>query len=326
MPGAGHRHASVTRSGFRFRLNRPGAPSQSRDRRYWLRLAVFFLAALTLALVAIPTFLGFLFMTGLLYAPCHSGNLTPAIYDYAWEDVTIQARTGGEFRGYFIPGPTAATILMPPPFNAGREARLRQAEMLHRHGYSVLTFESRPCAGLGPHSLGQAEVAEVADALDYLLGRQDVDPERIGVYGFSSAGATAVMAAARLPALRAVVAEGGYGDFAEETLGPSPDRGLAALFQYLFNRAARLAYRLVTGLDINNLSPKDVIGDIEPRPILLIYGSREVSMIGARSQLAAAGEQTTLWIVEGAGHGNYLDIAPSEYEARIVGFFDKALK
>jgi pimeloyl-ACP methyl ester carboxylesterase len=289
-------------------------------------LTAIFLAALTLALLIIPTFLGFIFMSGLLYAPCHATNLTPAAFDYAWEDVTIQTGTGGEFQGYFIPGPGGATILIPPSYTMGRDGRLRQADMLRRHGYSVFTFESRPCAGLGPHSLGQAEVAEVADALDYLLGRQDVDPDRVGIYGFSSAGATAVMAAARLPALRAVVAEGGYGDFPEETLGPGPERGLTALFRRLFNGSARLAYRLLTGLDIDNLSPKDVIDQIEPRPILLIYGSREVSLIGARSQLAAAGEHTILWVVEGAGHGNYLDIAPAAYEARIVEFFDKALQ
>jgi hypothetical protein len=313
-------------SGCPFSPTRPPPTARLRDRWYWLRLIIFFLLALTLALATIPTFLGFLFMVGLLNAPCSSSNLTPASYNYTWEDVTIQARTGGEFRGYFIPGSTRATILIPPPFNMGRDGRLRQADMLRRHGYSVLTFESRPCAGLGPHSLGQAEVAEVADALDYLLSRQDVDPERIGIYGFSSAGATAVMAAARLPTLDAVVAEGGYGDFAEETLGPDQEGDPAALFHYLFSRSARLAYRLVTGLNIDNLSPKDVVGQIEPRPVLLIYGSREVSLVGGRSQLAAAGEHTTLWIVEGAGHGNYLDIAPAEYEARIVEFFDKALK
>ena len=134
------------------------------------------------------------------------------------------------------------------------------------------------------------------------------------------------MAAARLPELRAVVAEGGYGNFPAETLGPSHTSSLQSLFQDVFSWAARLTYRLVTGLDINTLSPTGVIADIEPRPVLLIYGSREVSLVGARRQEAAAGEHTALWIVAEAGHGNYLDIAPKEYEARIVKFFDQALK
>ena len=300
--------------------------SSYRDRRYWLRLTAFFIVSLTIALLSLPALLGLLFMLGLLYAPCSASSLTPADYGYGWEDVTIKARAGGEFRGFFIPGTNGATIIMPPPFSSGRDGRLRQADMLLRHGYSVFTFESRRCAAMGPLSLGYNEVEEVADALDHLRSRPDVDPERIGVYGFSSAGATAVMAAARLPDLRAVVAEGGYGNFPAETLGPSQSSSLQSLFQDTVSWAARLTYGLVTGLDINTLSPAGVIASIEPRPVLLIYGSREVSLVGARRQEAAAGEHTSLWIVAEAGHGNYLDIAPKEYEARIVKFFDQALK
>jgi pimeloyl-ACP methyl ester carboxylesterase len=179
---------------------------------------------------------------------------------------------------------------------------------------------------MGPLSLGYYEVDEVVDALDYLVTREDVDPDRVGIYGFSSAGATAVMAAARLPDFRAVVAEGGYGSFVENALGR--DRGhhlLHAYFLTLFRWATRLTYRLVTGLDLAQLSPVTVIDQIGPRPILLIYGSREVSLPGGRRQQAVAGGNAELWIVEGAGHGNYLAVAPEAYEVRIVTFFDEAL-
>ncbi len=133
------------------------------------------------------------------------------------------------------------------------------------------------------------------------------------------------MAAARFPALKAVVAEGGYGNFVENALDPGPSTGLIRCFWALFQGTTRLVYRLVTGLDINLLSPVSVIGQIAPRPVLLIYGSKEASLPGGRQQQAAAGANTTLWIVPGAGHGNYITVAPAEYEARIVAFFDEAL-
>jgi hypothetical protein len=300
--------------------------SRFKERRYWLRLIGFFVSCLFLALLSLPALMGGIFTLGLLYPPCGSGELTPSHYGYEWEDVIIVARAGGSFRGYYIPGSNGATIIMPPPFNGGRDNRLAEADRLLRHGYSVLTFESRRCAGMGPLSLGYQEVDEVADALDYLLARPEVDPDRIGVHGFSSAGATAIMAAARLPALRAVVAEGGYGDFAEDTLKPGRGKNLLSYFEVVYFAAVKLTYRLVTGIDINLLSPQDVIGQIAPRPILLIYGSQEVSLSGGRHQLAAAGDNATLWIVAGARHGNYLELAPEAYEARLVKFFDAAFK
>ena len=167
---------------------------------------------------------------------------------------------------------------------------------------------------------------EVADALDYVQVREDVDPNRIGILGFSSGGATAIMATARFPTLRAVVAEGGYGNFVENALGTGSSSNRAiAYFETNYRWSTKLTYRLVTGMDINQLSPVDVIGNIAPRPILLIYGSQEVSLPGGRRQKAATGDNAKLWIVEGAGHGNYVDVASAEYERRVVTFFDEAL-
>lgn len=292
---------------------------------YWLRLLAFFAVALTVALVATPTLLGALFMVGLLYAPCTESNLTPANLGYPAEAVTVPARSGGSFKGYFVPGSNGATIIMPPPMASGRGVRLPYADMLARHGFAIFMFESRRCAGMGPLSLGYKEVDDVADALTYLSGRTDVDPQRIGIYGFSSAGATSIMAAARLPQLRAVVAEGGYGHFAQNAFGTHSGDYLSAYFLTFFRWGAFVTYRGLTGLNIDRLSPVSVIGDISPRPILLIYGSREVSLSGGRQQQMAAGQNAELWVVEGAGHGNYLTVAPNAYQERVVTFFNRAL-
>lgn len=311
---------------MRSTIFRPLTPDP-RPPGYWLRLFSVFGIALTVTLLLLPVAPGYLMMVGLVYPLCSESGQTPADYGQEFEDVTLLARAGGSFRGYFVPGSNGAAVIVVPAFNSGRGSRLREATLLAAHGYAVFTFESRRCAGMGGLSLGYKEVDEVADALDYLLARPEIDPQRIGVYGFSSAGATAIMATARLPALKAVAAEGGYGDFAEETLTPGQSRNLlAGYYEHVFLWSARQTYKLLTGLDVNLLSPRDVIGQIAPRPILLIYGSREVSLPGAQRQLAAAGSNAELWIVEGAGHGNYFDVAPQEYEARLTAFFDEALK
>jgi pimeloyl-ACP methyl ester carboxylesterase len=266
-------------------------------------------------------------MFGLLYSPCSGGTETLADYGYEGEEVVLPARAGGNFRGYFIPGPNGATVIIPPTGSGGWDNQLPKAEMLLRHGYSVFVFESRRCANQGPLSLGYEEVEEVADVLDYLQARPEVDANRIGIWGFSTAGATAVMAGARLPVLRAVIAEGGYGNFLEAGLSPGkPEEGwFVYSFLTLYRWSSILTYRLITGTNISALNPSGMISQIAPRPILLIYGSNEVSLPGGYQQKAAAGDNAELWIIPGATHGNYRQVAGEEYEERVIEFLEAAL-
>lgn len=292
-------------------------------RRSWRRLIATLIVLLLAAALGTPALAGFALTYGLLYAPCSADPRTPADFGHAYEDVTITASAGGSFAAYFIPGDNGAAVIIPPPTSSGRGNRLHEADVLARSGYAVLAFESRRCAGMGAISLGYKEVDEVGDALAYLQTRADVKPERIGVLGFSSAGATAVMAAARYDDLRAVIAEGGYGDFAEGAIGLGT--GSANPLEAIFKWSLGASYRVLSGVDIDRLSPQDVIGDIAPRPVLLIYGSEERSLAGAYAQLAAAEDTAALWVVEGARHGTYLAAAPEEYEQRVIAFLDESL-
>lgn len=273
--------------------------------------------------VVVPAGLGFATTYRLLYSPCDADATTPGDFGLTGEDLTLAARAGGRFRAFYISGTNRAAIIIPPTTNDGRGNRLHLAAMLASHGYAAITFESRRCAGMGPLSLGYKETDEVGDVLAYLQTRSDVDPDRIGITGFSSAGATAVMSAARFPALRAVIAEGGYGDFAQGVIGSGKRDD--TLLETVYKQSLRLSYHLITGVDIDKLSPVHVINQIAPRPILLIYGSNERSLDGARQQLDAAGHNAQLWIVEGAWHGTYMTDAPEEYENRVIAFFDRAL-
>ena len=303
--------------------NRERAGSFSRA--YWLRLTRLFGVSLVAALLFLPVALGAVFTAGLLYAPCY-GGADPAAFGLAGADVTIPAPTGDSFTGFFVDGSNGATIIIPPTLAANRTSRLREVAILNRHGYSVLTFDSRRCAGRGPLSLGYYEADDILAAAAYLQNQPQVNPARLGVYGFSAAGAASLMAAARQPALRAVIAEGGYGNFAAETLAPTHPNRPVWLFQAMFGGSVRLTYRLITGVPIDRLNPAQAMPAIAPRPVLLIYGSREVSLMAGRRQKEAGGPTVTLWLVPEADHGTYFDTVPAEYEARVVGFFDRALR
>ena len=89
------------------------------------------------------------------------------------------------------------------------------ARVLTEAGYVVLTFDYKgwgasegPRTRLAPFS----RVADVQAALTYLGTRPGVDPTRLGLYGTSYGGATAVWAAALDERVRCVVSVVGIGD------------------------------------------------------------------------------------------------------------------
>jgi acetyl esterase/lipase len=127
-----------------------------------------------------------------------------------------------------------------------------------------------------------------------------------------------------MPEIRSVSAEGGYHDYPTALGLGNVSNILIQIYQF----GAVSAYRLVTGDDVHVLSPISVIDKIAPRPLLLVYGSLEVSLPGARAMLEHAqetGVQADLWVVDGADHGQYLAVAPQEFVRRVVGFHQAAL-
>src|SRR4051794_35240236 len=87
---------------------------------------------------------------------------------------------------------------------------LDHAIVLARHGYGVLLFDARGHGRSGGRAMdfGWYGDWDVAAAVSYLQRRADVDPDRMAAVGMSMGGEEAIGAAASLPALRAVVAEG----------------------------------------------------------------------------------------------------------------------
>ncbi len=302
-----------------------------RDRRYWLRLIRLALFAVVVAFAGIPMSIGAFMMWGLTHSPCvwSDPSYSPASFNLKYREIKVPSRSGGMYRGFFIPGENGATIVAPPPLSSARTGMLAEVSILARRGYNVVLYDSRMCSGKGLTSLGYLEAEDIGDVMAYLRQNGDnvqVDPNRVAVHGFSSAGASAIMAAARYPEIRAVLAEGGYHDMNEQMGLQNPK----TIVEQLVLLGAQLTYCVATGHDPSVLSPVSAIGKIPPRPVFLVYGSQEVSLAGATEQLAAAlaadpNTDATLWVVPGSGHGGYVGAAPADYEQYVVAFYDCAL-
>ena len=199
---------------------------------------------------------------------------------------------------------------------------LTEAEVLASHGYGVLTLEYRHCAGK-ISTVGYDEIRELAAMSDFALSQPET--EWLGVLGFSVGGATAIRSAARMPEIKAVIAEGNYANFYDElTAAYAPPLS----FQWQVQHLVVFFFRLRSGVDPRTISPVDDLPAIAPRPVLLIHGELEADRSRAQWQYESASSpenaNANLWIVPDAGHGDYRRLHPEEYDTRIVDFFDKA--
>ncbi len=198
---------------------------------------------------------------------------------------------------------------------------LPPVEFLLQSGFGVLQIDSRACATPpAPVTLGANELMDAEAALDFLRSRPEV--ERIGAFGFSMGGVTAIRTAARHTEIAALVAEGGYYNLGNDMVEPEQPK---PIYLSLFLHTIAELFRFQYGINPFEISPLDDLPRISPRPVLLIYGENELNDSHADLQFAAAREPKQLWIVPGGAHGTNYRIAAQEYERRILEFFSQAL-
>ena len=241
----------------------------------------------------------------------------------AYRTVTFRSSDGLELSGWYRPSRNRAAVVIVHGGGGDRTGAVRHADLLGRHGYGVLVYDAR---GRGesegsPVAMGWDWEKDVAGALAFLRARADVDRNRIGGLGLSTGADVLFDVAVDDRSLKGVVADGAT---AESFADYRELNGIDAAAPYWWTMYT--AARVLSGSSPD--SPlKELVAQISPTPLLLIAtggsvpAERDLNLIYAE----AAREPVELWDLPDVNHTAAIRERASEYERRVVGFFDDAL-
>ena len=225
--------------------------------------------------------------------------------------------------GWYIPSKNQAAVILLHGYGSNRLEMRPQAEVLARHGYGVLLYDLR---GHGEsqgevRAFGWEDVSDVDAAIEFLSNREEINPDRIGILGFSIGGQIAIRAAAEYTQIKGVIADDpGYVTVKDAPTPSNTNQRFTHLVSWIDSRIISL----MTGIPI----PPGVIeeiGDIPPRPILFIATGEGGGRGLVRHFYQIADEPKELWEIPETFHGGQFYARPVEYEEKMIAFFNNAL-
>ncbi len=254
-------------------------------------------------------------------APSVVGELPAAVDGRAYEQVDLYNEADDiHLSGWYLPSTNGAAVILLHGYGSNRLEMLSRANVLAAHGYGVLLYDLRAHGESegDKRAFGWEDVSDVKAALDFLAGREDVDPDKIGILGFSIGGQIALRAAAEYENIAAVIAD----DPAYVTIDDAPPAASGSeKFAYFVSWVDGRGVSLWSGIPIPAGVP-EILPAISPRPILFIDTGTGGGRKYIRYLYELAGEPKTLWEIPETYHGGQFNTRPEEYSAKMVEFFD----
>ena len=219
-------------------------------------------------------------------------------YGLDYQDVWLTIGAD-KVHGWWIPTTNSAPALLYFHGNGSNNGDLTQlAAIFHQLEVSVLLIDYRGYGQSSPIFPNEARVYEdAAAAWQYLTQVQQIEPERIFVYGHSLGGAIAIELATKRPEMAGLIVEGTFTSI-QDMAGLMPGIKLFPLRWLVTQRFDNLA-------KIESLQT----------PILIIHGTADevIPLYMSKELYAAASEPKQLEIVARAGHSNLPEFNSPEY-------------
>ena len=243
----------------------------------------------------------------------------PADIGVKYENVHFSSTDCVKLHGWFMPAkrrPKGTVVF----FHGNAEnisSHVGAVYWLPEQDFNVFIFDYR---GFGL-SQGKADVKGVhrdaQAALQYVVSRNDVDPNKLVLFGQSVGGAIALYTAVTTDvSIRAVIAESAFSSYPVIMREKMSEVLLTWPLQWM-------AIGMTSKYD-----PISVIDEIAPTPVLLIHGDQDkiIPVEHAHKLYAKAQGDKQLWIIEDAGHIGAFAPNRMDYRQRFTQYLEEVVK
>jgi pimeloyl-ACP methyl ester carboxylesterase len=221
--------------------------------------------------------------------------------------------------GWYAPPKNGIVIIALHGLNRNRLDVLAPAKALVENDFGVLLLDMRGHGNSGGEIYSSCLAKEdVAAAVRYI---QEREPDAvIGAYGLSSGAHTALCAAANIPEIHAVFADGVTFGRVKDILVPR-----AQTFKS-YNLLVPAYWTLTVSQDLFSGYKEPLIQDlvkgIFPRPLLFVAAENDMlEPDQARRYFAFVCSLSSTWVAPGVSHGGAFAAYSEEYTQRMVKFF-----
>lgn len=283
-------------------------------------------------LVVIYGFISFTIASGIIKYERKPQEDNPMAYGLQFEDVEFVSRGGDvTLSGWYIYGESEGPTLIFVHGIGGIRSADNLVDLASRvvaRGFNVLMFDLR-CHGTSGGELvsaGYFEQQDVLGAFDFLVGR-GIPPDDIGILGVSMGAATTILAAAKEPAICALVVDSPYAKASELIAQETADKtDIPEWITPIFLPGVKPTARVLYGIDIGALVPEEAV-ELLPYPILVIHGTADTRIPFEHSIRVheAAHPGSVIWLVPGVDHIDAFVTYPEEYVERLADYFNEQL-
>lgn len=213
-----------------------------------------------------------------------------------------------------------AVVILVHGSEGDRNQLLAEAEILIDQGFGILSLDlpGHGASG-GETSWGDPQQKAIRSSLDWLETQRGAEKWTFGIFGFSLGAWSSLMAAVHEQRFSAVGLVGAFASYEDMIQRAAGNKGwLVSVPMIVVDYAFDFHFW--------NFRPLDIIGNLH-QPLLVMAGDQDVTVpleMSQRLYNAAPGPKYFV-LIEGAGHGTYLQAQPLVYRRAILRFFEQFL-